>query len=408
VPLPPALPPASPPPPAPLLTPPLPPPRGAPPTQNGLPLEPAPSFKQGFGRVNLTRALPLKENGWRMQAVDLAPLAQGETHRYCITATGGPLSITLNWYDYPGSPSSGGSALVNNLDLGGWLALVVGGLGWAVGVFGVRRALLCAPPAVSFFEPTTHAPPLSFLRPPAEVRAAGLAGALLRGNGFADDMNNVERVTAEDFPAGNVQIAVVGKRIPAVVGTQKYALVVQGRFSGVLASKYNPDATAAAVGSAGADGACVLTVPVIDRASAPGKLTKERAVQLAFGTKGGGAPAAGFQCKLAASKGPSGSAAALKEAGHDWKDCESPASYELPDGTFTFEVGLCWAAGLAAGLGPLALLLALAALRPSLAPAPACSHHQAPPLFLRTPRYAPQASRRPTASPSPSTRRRRR
>jgi hypothetical protein len=99
-----------------------------------LPLEPAPSFKQGFGRVNLTRSLPMKDSGWRMQVVDLAPIAQGETHRYCITATGGPVSITLAWYDYPGSPSSGGSALVNNLDLGGSGSRVgaegVEGAGW--------------------------------------------------------------------------------------------------------------------------------------------------------------------------------------------------------------------------------------------------------------------------------------
>jgi hypothetical protein len=50
----------------------------------------------------------------------MAPLSQGESHRYCITASGGPLSITLVWYDYPGSPAAGGSMLVNDLDLGGW------------------------------------------------------------------------------------------------------------------------------------------------------------------------------------------------------------------------------------------------------------------------------------------------
>ena len=37
-------------------------------TEEGLPLEPAPSYRQGFGRVNLTRALPLGgSGGWRMQ-----------------------------------------------------------------------------------------------------------------------------------------------------------------------------------------------------------------------------------------------------------------------------------------------------------------------------------------------------
>jgi len=93
-------------------------------TESGLPLEPAPSFKQGFGRVNLTRSLPLRDSGWRIQVVDMAPLTQGEVDRYCVTASGGPLSITLAWYDYPGSPAAGGSMLVNDLDLGEWSDLI--------------------------------------------------------------------------------------------------------------------------------------------------------------------------------------------------------------------------------------------------------------------------------------------
>jgi hypothetical protein len=51
----------------------------------------------------------------------MAELSQGSSHKYCVTASGGPLSVTLAWYDYPGSPASGGAVLVNNLDLGGWL-----------------------------------------------------------------------------------------------------------------------------------------------------------------------------------------------------------------------------------------------------------------------------------------------
>jgi hypothetical protein len=38
--------------------------------QLNLPLEPAPSFRQGFGRLNLTRTLPvggIAPPGWRMQ-----------------------------------------------------------------------------------------------------------------------------------------------------------------------------------------------------------------------------------------------------------------------------------------------------------------------------------------------------
>jgi hypothetical protein len=180
----------------------------------------------------------------------------------------------------------------------------------------------------------------------AEVKAAGLAGALMRGNGFPDDVNTVERVQADDFPAGNVQIAVVGKKIPALIGTQKYALVVQGKFSGLLASKYNPAADAAVAAASGGGGgdACVLTVPVIDRAASPGAVTKDPAVSVRFGTKGGVAPVAGFQCKLsgappAGAGDAAGAAAAVAAQAHDWRACSSPASYKLPDGVYSFQAG---------------------------------------------------------------------
>ena len=106
-------------------------------SEAGLPLEPAPSFKQGFGRVNLTRAIPLASSGWRLQVVDLAPLGPGETHKYCITALGGPLAVTLAWYDYPGSPAAGGSMLVNNLDLGACLRTLfaLSRVGWSALLF---------------------------------------------------------------------------------------------------------------------------------------------------------------------------------------------------------------------------------------------------------------------------------
>jgi hypothetical protein len=50
----------------------------------------------------------------------MASLGQGDAHKYCVTASGGPLGVTLAWYDAPGSPASGGAVLVNDLDLGGW------------------------------------------------------------------------------------------------------------------------------------------------------------------------------------------------------------------------------------------------------------------------------------------------
>lgn len=81
----------------------------------------------------------------RVQVVDGASVASGDIDRYCISASGGPLRVLIAWYDWPASPAAK-TALVNNLDL--------------------------------------------------EVRAAGLAGLLLLGNGRNDTLNNVEEVRA--------------------------------------------------------------------------------------------------------------------------------------------------------------------------------------------------------------------
>lgn len=52
-----------------------------------------------------------------MQVLDRVPMQRtGDIHRYCITATGGPLKVTLVWADYPPSPSAA-VMLVNDLDL---------------------------------------------------------------------------------------------------------------------------------------------------------------------------------------------------------------------------------------------------------------------------------------------------
>ena len=55
-------------------------------TEAFLPLEPAPSFRQGYGRVNLTRSLPLADNAgsWRMQV--RSSLFQGA----CVRSIMGP------------------------------------------------------------------------------------------------------------------------------------------------------------------------------------------------------------------------------------------------------------------------------------------------------------------------------
>lgn len=49
--------------------------------------------------------------------IDRAPLKQGESHSYSVTATGdGPLVVTLVWADWPGYPGAVKS-LINDLDL---------------------------------------------------------------------------------------------------------------------------------------------------------------------------------------------------------------------------------------------------------------------------------------------------
>ncbi|KAG2492715.1 hypothetical protein HYH03_009128 [Edaphochlamys debaryana] len=156
----------------------------------GLPLEAAPSSRQGFGRASLLHSLPLAplpaetSPGWRLQVVDGAALAQGGAHRFCLRATGeGPLRITLVWFDWPGEPSAV-KALVNNLDL--------------------------------------------------QVRAAGRAGAVDYGNGQIDAVNTVEQVSYDSLAAGDVKITVSAPVVFARAGKQPYALAVQGHFSGEL------------------------------------------------------------------------------------------------------------------------------------------------------------------------------
>lgn len=109
-------------------------------------------------------------SGPRLQIVDGAPIKQGETHRYCVTAKGGRFTAVLVWTDYPAS-SSAGSNLVNDLDL--------------------------------------------------VVRASGLNGSALLGNGGgfgdgADRTNNVEQIDMP-LPAGDVSIEVRGSCGVAIV-----------------------------------------------------------------------------------------------------------------------------------------------------------------------------------------------
>jgi subtilisin family serine protease len=217
-----------------------------------LPLEPAPSFRQGFGRVNLTRALALGGgNGARLQVVDRAELASGESHTYCITATGsgsGALSVTLAWYDPPALPSAA-KPLVNDLDL--------------------------------------------------SVRVAAFGGALARGNGAQpgpDTVNTVERVSLEGLPPGPVSITVQASRVFPAGGKQAYALVVQGKFSGVLASAANPDPAGQGARADGGAASCLDLAPPL----APEPAAVESPAAVPAAAVGSQAPVPEGQKQLAA------------------------------------------------------------------------------------------------------------
>jgi len=105
--------------------------------QSGLPLEPAPSFRQGWGRVELDTSLPLPGSGRSLEFRDWVNLDRsGSEHFYCLkmpakdepevaAASGedkdedkdkGGVHVTLTWMDAPGA-LSGGGYLVNDLDL---------------------------------------------------------------------------------------------------------------------------------------------------------------------------------------------------------------------------------------------------------------------------------------------------
>lgn len=51
-----------------------------------------------------------------LQVVDMVPIQEGEVHSYTLTSTGGPLTATLVWFDYPADVNAHAS-IVNDLDL---------------------------------------------------------------------------------------------------------------------------------------------------------------------------------------------------------------------------------------------------------------------------------------------------
>ncbi|GAB4817256.1 hypothetical protein N2152v2_004302 [Parachlorella kessleri] len=193
----------------------------------GAPIAAPPSYKQGFGRVNLGQSVYLPTSGsTRLQVVDdTTGLNTGGSHSYCIIARNGLVKITLVWTDYPGSPAAS-KALVNDLDL--------------------------------------------------VVRAAGLNAVPMYGNGGSaadastpDRENNVEQVVLEGVP-GYASIVVQAYSVYAAAGAQPFALVVTGDFQGSLVQL-----------DSGSSGTCQVAVAVIT--SGPPAATAQ-AASFAFST----------------------------------------------------------------------------------------------------------------------------
>lgn len=241
----------------------------------GLPIDPPPSFRQGYGRVFLGNSLYLQGNQYsppRLQVVDAVPINSGDVHQYCISAGGGALSVTLVWTDYPGNPSALKS-LVNDLDL--------------------------------------------------VVRAEGFNGIPILGNGgdvddstVPDSVNNIESVTLPAVPQGRVAVEVRGSAVQASAGPQPYALVVNGDFSGNLTTS----------------GQCAIVLAVIQ--SGPSGVTNAQSPTFEIGTESGTAAGVQLECQLADAAGVVGS-----QGTQDWQPCSSPVTFNnLPDGAYTFSV----------------------------------------------------------------------
>lgn len=156
---------------------------------------PPPARDQGWGRVNLSRTLPLTPGQFALLAVDETrgfvetPALPHRTYLR-LTSTNRALKVTLVWSDYPATPGAD-RHLVNDLDLR------------------VRT-------------------------PDVEFKGnRWIAGRSTPGGDY-DRLNNVEQVEWTPQRAGLVEIDVWAHRI--VVGPQTFALVVTGDFEPVSAA----------------------------------------------------------------------------------------------------------------------------------------------------------------------------
>ena len=247
----------------------------------GLPIDPPPSFRQGFGRVDLGNSVPLQVNPngpKRVQLLDKVLIVTGETHRYCLNAKGGPVSIAIVWTDLPAKPSAS-KHLVNDLDL--------------------------------------------------VVRATGLNGERLIGNGgdvenpnLPDAVNNVETVELPPGPPGRFSVEVLARNVQDFGGPQPYAIVVNGDFEGDLVTP-----------SEGTAVECdVVSVVIL---SGPEEITNSSSIEFELGTTSGNSQGVVFECQLKYGEGDNANFGA--SGTFDWTVCRSSVVLNnLQDGAYSF------------------------------------------------------------------------
>ena len=146
-----------------------------------------PSRDQGWGRVDLSQALPLGGGARSLRVVDALPQfvgAAGEDYRFYldVTSTSTPLRITLVWTDYPATAGAT-KHLVNDLDL------------------------------------RVRVPGISLL---GNVLSAGWSTT----NGLPDRENNVEQILWHTPQTGILEVVVATHLVAA--GTQDFAVVCSG------------------------------------------------------------------------------------------------------------------------------------------------------------------------------------
>ena len=254
-------------------------------TEAGFPLEPPPSFRQGYGRVNLAGSVMLStpssdapaelRNQLQMalRAADGNEIrAQSQVDKFCfVVERDGPITVTLAWHDPPSLLSSRIN-LVNDLDL--------------------------------------------------SVQGPGIALPL---PGRDDHINNVERIHIPAARAGTYTVLVSATRLPD--GPQLYALTSRGSFTsaGVEESLLNFKPGMRCSATTGGDRAVPPTV-----VSGPANLIGMNEATLRFEPPSGGS----IECRLGPQEG-----AATTPSMHDWRACTSPQVYDnLVDGAYNFEV----------------------------------------------------------------------